>query len=100
MARSCGGRIEDAVIHVWMAGEPYEQTDEGFLGVTMGVTSGRMRPMAFPSKHTQARGFDAYRALENGDIVIGVVEAPLPAPSPPADSPWRSASAARAVWFT
>lgn len=70
--------LKDIVIHVFLAGDEYRATAEGFLGITMSrpdhnggfeVVIDRRMP-----------GFCAFRALQDGDAVLDIEERPLPQP--------------------
>lgn len=74
-------RLRDIVAHVYMAEDPDpERTGEGFLGVDLppGMDLTRDPRMAVEIRG-RMRGFCAYRALRDGDVIVDIDEAPLPA---------------------
>jgi hypothetical protein len=67
--------LYDIVTHVYMAGEPYpvSETMGGFLGLrNMGDWDSPPGVMIT----TRIPGFPAYRLLREGDVVVGIEEAP------------------------
>jgi hypothetical protein len=74
--------LSEIVRHVYLATEPYPTTPEpvAFLGLSNG-SGGQWRlvPVGEDVGLTFERrllGFDAYRALEDGDVILGVEELP------------------------
>ena len=74
-------RLRDIVMHAYMAEDPDpERIGQGFLGVdlpsSMDVT---MDPGLAIEIRSRMMGFCAYRALRDGDVIVDIDEAPLPA---------------------
>ena len=72
--------LHDVVTHVFLTGEPYEQTDRGFLGMGMApvmdpddVNGGDGRGVIV---QTRMPGLAAYSALLEGDVILQFTERP------------------------
>lgn len=74
-------RLRDIVAHAYMAEDPDpERTGQGFLGVDLPSSMDVTRdPGLVIEIRGRMRGFCAYRALRDGDVIVDIDEAPLPA---------------------
>jgi hypothetical protein len=78
--------LHEVVRQVFLAGEPYDQTDAGFLGVGLAPQDEIVRVREPDSQEPRARlgvrvvsrwpGFAGYRWLRDGDVVVKVREFP------------------------
>lgn len=93
VAPSQAAALRDVVTHVYLSGEPYRAEKSGFLGVMqsaelysvevpgedlIGADAGNAREQIGPRTGVpiavRLPGFCAFRALREGDVVLGIVE--------------------------
>ena len=74
-------RLHDIVTHAYMAEDPFpKRTDDGFLGVDLPPSMELTRdPRLTIEIRSRMKGFCGYRALRDGDVIVDIDEAPLPA---------------------
>ena len=79
--RSVLENLRDIVTHVYLTEYPVpSQTEEGFLGISLPATADLPDdPRLLIVIDGRMRGFCAYRALRDGDVILDIDEAPLPA---------------------
>jgi len=80
--------LEDIVTHIVLADDPYPTTPGGFLGIRLpSADSLEERPLLAIDRGvivlSRIPGFCSFRLLQDGDIIVGVVEHP----DEPIDSP-------------
>lgn len=78
--------MRDIVTHVYLANERYAPAmpKGGFMGVQLAEAAADVGPVADgdalggfrPTIVERVKGFGGYRSLENGDVVLGIEEAP------------------------
>ena len=66
--------LKEIVTFIYLSGQPYEKTREGFLGIQMP----REEDVAVVA--TRLAGFPGVRYLQDGDIILDLQEAPLAPP--------------------
>jgi hypothetical protein len=78
--------LREIVTHAYLASEKYPAAPEGgFMGVQLAEAAADVGPVADgevlvgglrPTIVERVKGFEGYRSLENGDVVLGIVETP------------------------
>jgi hypothetical protein len=75
--------LKDVVTHVWLTESTYKKEAHGFLGILMPPQFGEGAPGAARTAvviDDRMPGFVGYGALRNGDVIVDIVERPLPQP--------------------
>src|SRR5882762_446431 len=70
--------IKEIVTHVYLGEDEYEKEGRGFLGISMPKSAEEDRMQVVVE--SRMAGFGGYAALRDGDVILDIVEQPLPQP--------------------
>jgi hypothetical protein len=70
--------IKEIVTHVYLAEDEYEKEARGFLGISMPKTADEDRMQVIIE--SRMAGFGGFATLRDGDVVLDIVDQPLPQP--------------------